>query len=70
MSAFGGFGGGGGGPWVVLKYGGTSVATAVNWGTIVARVKALLPTNRVWVVVSALSQVGQRDEGEGGGGGC
>lgn len=45
-------------PWVVLKYGGTSVATANNWGIISNRVSALLPTNRVWVVVSAVSKVG------------
>lgn len=44
-------------PWVVLKYGGTSVASARNWGHILTRVKALLPTNRVWLTVSALSGV-------------
>jgi aspartokinase len=44
-------------PWVVLKYGGTSVANVKNWGAIVKRVKELLPTNRVWLVVSALSGV-------------
>jgi hypothetical protein len=44
-------------PWVVLKYGGTSVANVANWGAIVRRVRVLLPTNRVWLVVSALSQV-------------
>ena len=44
-------------PWVVVKYGGTSVATVETWGQILARVKLLLPTNRVWIVVSALSKV-------------
>lgn len=44
-------------PWVVLKFGGTSVATAARWATIAKRVQALLPEHRVWVVASALSQV-------------
>ena len=44
-------------PWVVIKYGGTSVATVETWNQILARVRLLLPTNRVWVVVSALSKV-------------
>ena len=44
-------------PWVVLKYGGTSVSSVKTWETILARVEALLPTNRVWIVVSALSKV-------------
>lgn len=44
-------------PWVVLKYGGTSVATAPNWQVIRRRVETLLPSSRVWVVVSALSKV-------------
>ena len=45
-------------PWVVLKFGGTSVSTVDRWDTIVRRV-ALLQSRglRVWVVVSALSQV-------------
>jgi aspartokinase len=47
-------------PWVVLKFGGTSVATVKTWGQILGRVKELLPTNRVWVVVSALSKVRPR----------
>lgn len=47
-------------PWVVLKYGGTSVANVRNWGEIVKRVQLLLPTNRVWLVVSALSGVRAR----------
>ena len=44
-------------PWVVLKYGGTSVATAATWGSIARRIQQLLPTNRVWLVVSAVSKV-------------
>lgn len=45
--------------WVVLKFGGTSVATAKNWGVICNRVLDLLAphgNNRVWVTISALSQ--------------
>ena len=44
-------------PWVVIKYGGTSVSSVGTWETILARVEALLPTNRVWIVVSAVSKV-------------
>ena len=45
-------------PWVVLKFGGTSVATATNWGRIAARVGELRAQGkRVWIVASALSQV-------------
>lgn len=44
-------------PWCVLKYGGTSVATARTWAQIVARVRVLQPTHRVWLVVSAVSRV-------------
>ncbi len=44
-------------PWVVLKYGGTSVARAENWGRIAARVRERLPAHRVCVVASALSGV-------------
>jgi bifunctional diaminopimelate decarboxylase / aspartate kinase len=45
-------------PWVVLKFGGTSVATATNWGRIAARVHQLRADGkRVWIVASALSQV-------------
>jgi hypothetical protein len=43
-------------PWIVVKYGGTSVSSVATWETILARVEALLPTNRVWIVVSALSK--------------
>ena len=44
-------------PWVVLKFGGTSVATLPRWEHIAARVRELLPEHRVWVVVSALTKV-------------
>ena len=44
-------------PWVVLKYGGTSVARAENWERIAARVRALVPTHRVCIVASALAGV-------------
>jgi len=49
-------------PWVVLKFGGTSVATAERWVTIAQRVQELLPEHRVWLVASALSQVSNRLE--------
>lgn len=49
-------------PWVVLKFGGTSVATAENWGRIAARAQALVGKHRVWIVASALSQVSNRLE--------
>ncbi|MCB9676015.1 MAG: bifunctional aspartate kinase/diaminopimelate decarboxylase [Alphaproteobacteria bacterium] len=48
--------------WVVLKYGGTSVATAEKWGTIARRARELSGGNRVWIVASALSQVSNRLE--------
>ncbi|MEZ4316058.1 MAG: bifunctional aspartate kinase/diaminopimelate decarboxylase [Myxococcota bacterium] len=48
--------------WVVLKYGGTSVATAEKWGTIARRAAELSSGNRVWIVASALSQVSNRLE--------
>ena len=44
-------------PWVCLKYGGTSVATEATWRSIVRRVTEVLPANRVWLVVSAVSGV-------------
>ena len=44
-------------PFVVLKFGGTSVATAKRWARIAARARELLPAHRVWIVASALSQV-------------
>ena len=45
-------------PWVVLKFGGTSVATAERWRTILklAAVRRA-EGNRVLVVVSALSAI-------------
>ena len=49
-------------PWIVLKYGGTSVATAERWAAIATRARELLPTHRVWIVASALSQVSNRLE--------
>ncbi len=44
-------------PFVVLKFGGTSVATAERWQRIATHVRELLPEHRVWIVASALSQV-------------
>ncbi|MCB9681182.1 MAG: bifunctional aspartate kinase/diaminopimelate decarboxylase [Alphaproteobacteria bacterium] len=49
-------------PWVVLKYGGTSVATPERWAAIADRVAACATTHRVWLVVSAVSQVSNRLE--------
>ncbi|DAZ98353.1 TPA: hypothetical protein N0F65_000672, partial [Lagenidium giganteum] len=46
--------------WVVLKFGGTSVSTAARWREICQQVEAHLavaPDVRVWVTISALSQV-------------
>jgi len=48
--------------WIVLKYGGTSVAQADNWSRIVDRVRALSSTHRVWVTASALAGVSNRLE--------
>ena len=48
--------------WIVLKFGGTSVATAARWATIADRAKALLPGHRVWIVASALAGVSNRLE--------
>src|SRR5262245_4643470 len=44
-------------PWVVLKFGGTSVSTADTWGQIARRTRELLPGQRVWIVASALSGI-------------
>ncbi|HCP44633.1 MAG TPA: bifunctional aspartate kinase/diaminopimelate decarboxylase [Deltaproteobacteria bacterium] len=44
-------------PWIVLKFGGTSVANAERWEQIAQRIRQLLPDYRVWIVASALSQV-------------
>ena len=41
--------------WIVCKFGGTSVASKGSWDRIIARVQELLPTNRVWLTVSACS---------------
>lgn len=49
-------------PWVVLKFGGTSVATAERWATIARRVEQLRPEHRIWIVASALSQISNRLE--------
>jgi diaminopimelate decarboxylase/aspartate kinase len=49
--------------WVVLKFGGTSVARPERWELIVRRARELLPERRVWIVLSALSQVSNRLEG-------
>ena len=49
-------------PWVVLKFGGTSVASAASWAQIAARVQQLRSEARVWIVASALSQVSNRLE--------
>jgi diaminopimelate decarboxylase/aspartate kinase len=49
--------------WVVLKYGGTSVATAEKWAGIARRASQLVDDgHRVWIVASALSQVSNRLE--------
>jgi len=44
-------------PWIVLKFGGTSVARADRWSRIAARIEALRKDHRVWVVISALAGV-------------
>lgn len=46
--------------WVVLKFGGTSVSTAARWRRIADQIRAKLAAPeapRVWVAISALSQV-------------
>ncbi len=48
--------------WVVLKFGGTSVATPSKWALIARRTRELQPNHRVWIVASALSQVSNRLE--------
>ncbi len=47
-------------PTIVLKYGGTSVATAERWQRILERAAALAPTHRVWITISALAGVSNR----------
>ncbi|HET9300716.1 MAG TPA: aspartate kinase, partial [Candidatus Polarisedimenticolaceae bacterium] len=49
-------------PWVVLKFGGTSVAPAATWAQIARRTRELLHGHRVWIVASALSGVSDRLE--------
>lgn len=44
-------------PWIVLKFGGTSVATAAGWRRIAERIRAVRRRHRAWVVVSALAGV-------------
>jgi diaminopimelate decarboxylase/aspartate kinase len=44
-------------PWVVLKFGGTSVSSAGSWATVADRARDLLPERRVWIVASALEGV-------------
>ncbi|RHY28282.1 hypothetical protein DYB32_006100 [Aphanomyces invadans] len=49
--------------WVVLKFGGTSVSTAPRWQRICSQVAKVLEEKnhpRVWVVISALTQVTNR----------
>ena len=43
--------------WVVIKYGGTSVATVEHWQRIARTIGRLTERRRVWVVASALSGV-------------
>ncbi len=47
-------------PWIVLKYGGTSVSSAGCWDRIADRVGELRGDRRVWIVASAVSQVTNR----------
>jgi diaminopimelate decarboxylase/aspartate kinase len=49
-------------PWVVLKFGGTSVSSSFTWKQIAAIIADLVPTKRVWVVISALTNVTSRLE--------
>ena len=44
-------------PWIVLKFGGTSVASAEYWAAIAERVREHRAQRRVWIVASALSGV-------------
>jgi len=48
--------------WVVLKFGGTSVAAAPGWDRIAERIRDLAGNHRVCVVVSALATVTDRLE--------
>lgn len=42
-------------PWIVLKFGGTSVATVERWSEIARQAAGQLRQRRVWIVASALS---------------
>ena len=44
-------------PWIVLKFGGTSVASIERWSSIAARVREHRQEHRVWIVASALAGV-------------
>lgn len=45
-------------PWVVLKFGGTSVSTSDRWNIIIEQVNRVLNEKlRPWIVISAISQV-------------
>ena len=44
-------------PWVVLKFGGTSVSRPDYWEAIAERVRTLSSSYRVCIVASALSGV-------------
>ena len=43
-------------PWIVLKFGGTSVATPEKWALIARRTRELRPAHRIWIVASAVSE--------------
>lgn len=43
--------------WVVLKFGGTSVASPERWEQIAKLARDRLPTHRVWIVISAVAGV-------------
>jgi diaminopimelate decarboxylase/aspartate kinase len=49
-------------PWIVLKFGGTSVSSAASWAEIARIVRGHAPAHRVWIVASALTGVSDRLE--------
>ena len=50
-------------PWIVIKFGGTSVSTAENWGHISTIIRQhLAASRRVLVVCSAITQVSNKLE--------
>jgi len=49
-------------PWIVLKFGGTSVATPDSWSLIASRARELKANRRVWIVASAMADVTDRLE--------